>query len=134
MVWEKFLGQHFFLFCVLSLHSSTYALMMQTVQNEPTNRCIRLKLPHAGPTPKQIEEGVQFALDQAAQGRAVLIHCAHGHGRSATLLAAILIADGSAVSIEEAEKVMKRSRPRVRLNRRQRAALKQWLANRKQQL
>ena len=61
-----------------------------------------------------------------------MIHCAHGHGRSATLLAAILIADGSAQSIDAAEKVMKASRPRVRLNRRQKGALKQWLADRKQ--
>ena len=43
------------------------------------------------PTPPQIEQGVQWALQQRAAGRPVLVHCAHGHGRSATVLAAILI-------------------------------------------
>ena len=43
------------------------------------------------PTAQQIETGVQWALAQRAAGRPVLVHCAHGHGRSATVLAAILI-------------------------------------------
>ncbi|PSC71447.1 dual specificity phosphatase domain [Micractinium conductrix] len=80
------------------------------------------------PTAQQIETGVQWALAQRAVGRPVLVHCAHGHGRSATVLAAILIAEGKAKGASDAEALMKASRPRVRLNTRQRAALKQWIA------
>jgi protein-tyrosine phosphatase len=57
----------------------------------------------------------------------VLIHCAHGHGRSATLLAAVLIADGAAEGVAEAEAAMRAVRPRVKLNRRQQASLVTWL-------
>lgn len=83
------------------------------------------------PTVAQIEQGVQFGVEQAATGRPVLVHCAHGHGRSATLLAAILIAEGTAQNIEQAEAIMKAARPKVRLNTRQRASLKQWVDLRK---
>ncbi len=38
-------------------------------------------------------QGVSWALAQRAAGRKVLVHCAHGHGRSATVLAAILIGE-----------------------------------------
>jgi hypothetical protein len=48
------------------------------------------------PTPAQIEQGVKWALQQRAAGRSVLVHCAHGHGRSATVLAAILIGEWGA--------------------------------------
>ena len=81
-----------------------------------------------GPSPQQIQEGVEWARQQAGSGRKVLVHCAHGHGRSATLLGAILIADGVVQSVDDAVALMKAQRPRVRLNRRQLAALKAWAA------
>ncbi|KAL4424957.1 hypothetical protein ABPG77_002842 [Micractinium sp. CCAP 211/92] len=84
------------------------------------------------PTAQQIEVGVQWALAQRAAGRPVLVHCAHGHGRSATVLAAILIAEGRAQGASEAEALMKAERPRVRLNKRQKAALLAWLALRQE--
>lgn len=133
-----------------------------------------------------LPQGVQWALAQRAAGRPVLVHCAHGHGRSATVLAAILIgapwgralrrgqgrlgmqpsapcrgmhhpptssrhrrcpasppgaaplarrssaaaAEGLAKGAGDSEALMKAERPRVRLNTRQRAALKQWLVAR----
>lgn len=82
------------------------------------------------PTPAQIERGVAWALGQRAAGCPVLVHCAHGHGRSATVLAAILIAEGAAAGPAEAEALMKAQRPRVRLNKRQMGALKAWAAAR----
>lgn len=85
------------------------------------------------PTPAQIEQGVQWAVAQRAAGRPVLVHCAHGHGRSATVLGAILIAEGLAEGAADAEALMKAQRPRVRLNRRQKAALKAWASMRKQE-
>jgi len=87
--------------------------------------------PCAGPIPEQIDQGVAWALEQERSGRSVLIHCAHGHGRSATVLCAILIAKGEVNSIAGAEMMLKKERPRVRLNHRQRAMLTAWLENRR---
>lgn len=75
----------------------------------------------------QIDEGVAWAMRHTRAGLPVLIHCAHGHGRSATVLAAVLIAGGATEGVAGAEAAMKAARPRVRLNRRQRAALLAWL-------
>lgn len=75
-----------------------------------------------------IERGVDWALAQRAMGRAVVVHCAHGHGRSATVMAACLLARGLCLNARDAEKYMQRSRPRVRLSRRQRASLEDWVA------
>ena len=84
----------------------------------------------SGPSPDQIDSAVTWAQAQEREGRKVLIHCAHGHGRSATVLAAILIANGQAASIAEAEAIMKKARPRVRLNTRQKATLTEWFQRR----
>jgi protein-tyrosine phosphatase len=54
----------------------------------------------------------------------VYIHCAAGHGRSATLAAAVLIARGLANSVEEAEKVMRKARPGIRLAPTQRSLVR----------
>jgi hypothetical protein len=49
---------------------------------------------HAGPAVRQIDRGIKWALEQRAAGRPVLVHCAHGHGRSLVLMCAILIVSG----------------------------------------
>lgn len=59
----------------------------------------------------------------------VYIHCAVGHGRSAMLVAAVLLARGHAQSILEAEQMIKRIRPAVRLNSDQRRRLAEWHAS-----
>ena len=51
------------------------------------------------------------------------IHCAQGHGRSGTLVAALLLADGTAKNADEAIVAVQNARPGVRLNARQRALL-----------
>jgi hypothetical protein len=56
-------------------------------------------------------------------GGNVYIHCAQGRGRSAAVAAAVLIAQGSAADVAEAERLIARSR-RVRMNAVQRA----WVA------
>ncbi|MEP6859643.1 MAG: dual specificity protein phosphatase family protein [Deltaproteobacteria bacterium] len=58
---------------------------------------------------------------QAAGGPA-FIHCAFGHGRSATVAAAVLVRRGD-YTLATVEAAMKAVRPRIGLNRRQRAAL-----------
>jgi protein-tyrosine phosphatase len=73
----------------------------------------------------------QFAnivRDVAALEGGVLIHCAQGHGRSAALAAALLIARGVVEGLEGAERLLIASRPRVRLKASQRALVKQFAA------
>jgi predicted protein tyrosine phosphatase len=81
-----------------------------------------------GPTLAQLDEGVAWVREQTAQGRRVLVHCAHGHGRSAAVLAVLLLAEGVVGSVGEAEALMRAVRPRVRLNARQRAGAEAWAA------
>jgi hypothetical protein len=59
----------------------------------------------------------------------LFVHCAVGHGRSATVLAAVLLARGLARDVDDAERVMQRARPLVRLARRQRELLTAWRRN-----
>jgi protein-tyrosine phosphatase len=61
------------------------------------------------------------ARGDAEGSGSVYIHCAQGRGRSAALAAAVLIARGLASNVDEAEKLMARARPVVRLNAAQRA-------------
>ena len=71
------------------------------------------------PTPAQIRVAVDAAL--AASGP-VFVHCAHGHGRSATVAAAVLVRRGMA-TLDDVEAQLKLQRSRIGLNVHQRAAL-----------
>ncbi len=71
------------------------------------------------PTPRQIAEAVDQVV---AAGGPALIHCAFGHGRSATVAAAVLVHRGDA-TLEDVEAKMRAIRPRIGLNAHQRAAL-----------
>jgi protein-tyrosine phosphatase len=53
----------------------------------------------------------------------VYVHCALGHGRSATVVGAVLLAKGVAGDAEEAVALMREARPKVRLNKHQRRLL-----------
>jgi protein-tyrosine phosphatase len=59
----------------------------------------------------------------ASSPEPVYVHCASGHGRSATVAAAVLIRRGLARSPEDAETRLRASRPSVRLRPAQRALL-----------
>jgi protein-tyrosine phosphatase len=61
---------------------------------------------------------------------AILIHCAAGHGRSATLAAALGIARGHFADPEHAETAMRRVRPKIKLRRQQRERLAAWFGAR----
>jgi len=78
------------------------------------------------PTPAQIVSAVDAVL--AANG-AAFIHCAFGHGRSATVAAAVLVRRGDA-TLDDVERKMQACRPRISLNAQQRgalaAALERW--------
>jgi protein-tyrosine phosphatase len=60
-------------------------------------------------------------------GRAY-VHCASGHGRSATVAAAVLIVRGLARDAKEAEALLRRVRPGVRLKKAQRELLAKVIA------
>lgn len=80
------------------------------------------------PQVDQITRAVEWAIPYAQDDEYILyIHCAHGHGRSATVLGAILIAMGVAQDVDGALECMKKHRPLVRLNSRQRDALVAWV-------
>lgn len=73
----------------------------------PHNPCMLACVRAAAPNTEQIQEGVDWAQEQLAAGHSVYIHCAHGHGRSTTVLASLLIAQGQATTAEEAVEIMR---------------------------
>jgi hypothetical protein len=82
------------------------------------------------PTQEQLEDGVGWVEAQVADGRQVLIHCAKGRGRSATMLAAYLMhAEG--MDYDTAHETMKAVRPLVKLEGRHKSRLADWLAHRR---
>jgi protein-tyrosine phosphatase len=71
------------------------------------------------PEPPELARLVDAVL--AADGPA-FIHCALGHGRSATVAAAVLVRRGDA-TLDDVEAAMRARRPKIALNARQRSAL-----------
>lgn len=79
-------------------------------------------------SPEQLEEGANFALAAHQSGRGdILIHCAHGRGRSTTMMCAALVKVGLFPTWEEAfEKGIKPGRSVCKLNRRMKQNLTEW--------
>ena len=81
----------------------------------------------AVPGPEVLSDSVAWIGTQIAEGRVVLIHCAKGRGRSATVLAAYLM-QTEGMSFDEVEALMRHKRPLVKLQPRHRLALESWVA------
>jgi len=79
------------------------------------------------PDEQVLTDGVDWIKQQAAGGRAVLVHCAKGRGRSATLLAAYLMRE-EGYSFEDAAALLKSKRSLSKLQDRHREVLEAWLA------
>lgn len=78
------------------------------------------------PTPEKMEEAANYAVEARKKGD-VLIHCAHGRGRSTTLMCAALVKAGLFDTWEDAfEKGIKPGRSVCKLNRRMKEALTTW--------
>lgn len=82
-------------------------------------------------TPAQLEEAATFAVNARKQhGGDVLVHCAHGRGRSTTVMCACLVKEGLFKNWEEAfEKGIRPGRPVCKLNKRMRQNLTEWQAH-----
>ncbi len=78
------------------------------------------------PSPSSLRASVDWALTQRASGKDVVVHCAFGHGRSATVLLACLLASGVANSVAEGVAMMKRLRPHVELTPDQKVGIELW--------
>ena len=78
---------------------------------------------------EQLRDAVEWLKRHAASGP-VYVHCAIGHGRSALVVAAYLVAIGLTADAKTAVKQLRQLRPGVRLNRPQRRALAQFAEER----
>ncbi len=91
------------------------------LRRSPTYQCLPV-LDGTAPTSQQLQAAVKFIRDRLPEGP-VYIHCAMGHGRSATVVAAYLLSTGAAADLPSAIKMMRDQRPGVRLNAGQRRAV-----------
>lgn len=74
-----------------------------------------------------LDDAVPWITDRLTEGRTVLIHCAKGRGRSATVLAAYLMR-AKGMSFDEVEDLLTSKRKLVKLENRHRRVLEGWIA------
>ena len=79
------------------------------------------------PDEKVLTEAVAWIEDQLADGRTLLIHCAKGRGRSATVLAAYLMKT-EGMSFDAVRDLLRSKRGLVKLEDRHRRVLESWVA------
>ncbi|MCE5325997.1 MAG: dual specificity protein phosphatase family protein [Planctomycetaceae bacterium] len=78
------------------------------------------------PTKEQFDLGVEHIRRCLAAG-AVYVHCALGHGRGPTIVAAYLLAEGKAATASEALELIRRHRKTIRLRTNQIRALEGYV-------
>jgi len=89
---------------------------------------LRLLVPDVWvPDEQAITAGVDWMKQQVAAGRSVLVHCAKGRGRSATILAGYLMREAG-YSYDEAKTLLKSRRKLSKLEDRHQVVLEAWLA------
>jgi len=93
----------------------------------PHYRCIPL-LDTFPPSQEQLAHATDWIATQIQEGP-VYVHCALGHGRSATVVAAYLLRTGRVSSAEEALSFLQERRPEIGLHRQQQSALSTFCRN-----
>ena len=94
------------------------------LQSVPRYLCVPV-LDTTAPTLEELKRGVEFLKTHHAQG-IVYVHCALGHGRSATFVTAYLLATNQFKTIEEAVSHLRDIRPGVDLHKAQQHLLAQY--------
>jgi hypothetical protein len=84
------------------------------LRRAPAYFCIPL-LDGSAPTRAELEAGISFITERLRAGP-VYVHCAMGHGRSATFVVGYLVASGKLSSLDEAMAHVRKQRPGVRLH------------------
>ena len=79
------------------------------------------------PTLKEFAVGVDFVKECRAEGRGALVHCTFGHGRSAALMAASLVALGQATDAADALARLKKLKRKIFLSREQKEMLERYI-------
>ena len=82
------------------------------------------------PSDEVISAAVDWMKKEIDDGRVVLVHCAKGRGRSATLVAAYLMKE-EGMTVEEANALMKKKRPLTKLEGKHHRTLRAWHAKNK---
>ncbi|HEY6569624.1 MAG TPA: dual specificity protein phosphatase [Candidatus Limnocylindrales bacterium] len=80
------------------------------------------------PTEDDLTRAVDWINAQLAADRTVLVHCAKGRGRSATVLAAYLMREDG-MSFDEARELLHSKRALAKLEARHRRVLESWIAS-----
>ncbi len=91
------------------------------MREAPAYLCLPL-LDATAPTAEELEKGLAWLKENMSKGP-VYVHCALGHGRSTTLVAAYLLSVGSTRGIDETLAFIKSKRPGAKLHARQRRLL-----------
>jgi atypical dual specificity phosphatase len=90
---------------------------------------IQYKVPDVTvPEDEVISHAVEWMKQEVDDGRVVLVHCAKGRGRSATLVAAYLMKE-EGMTFDEANELMKSKRPLTNLQRKHNHRLRDWIDN-----
>lgn len=74
------------------------------------------------PTPQELRRGAEWIAAREQEGP-VYVHCALGHGRSATYVAAFLLASGRASDVDAALALIRQQRPGIGLSAAQKRSL-----------